>query len=228
MVTDNEGASTRTVFTGSSVLGNGAASAEAVRVVEVPAAVAASRPNPPAAPAQAPTPDLGETILVQPAGGRVRVRLPQRRRFVRLETLREIPVGSLVDTRSGRVLLSSVRSRRGGVQQGRFFDGLFKVRQRRSDNYLTELVLSGDYGPCATGSAISSRAKRRRLWGNARGRFRTRGRYSSGAVRGTRWLVEDSCEGTLTVVRRGRVAVRDFGRGTTTVVGAGERYLARP
>ena len=29
-----------------------------------------------------------------------------------------------------------------------------------------------------------------------------------------------------TVVRRGRVAVRDFGRGTTTLVEAGERYLA--
>jgi DNA-binding beta-propeller fold protein YncE len=227
LVTDNEGASTRTVFTGSSVLGNGAPSAEAVRLVEVRAAAAAG-PGVPAGPGQAPRPDLGETIVVEPAGGRVRVRLPRRRRFVRLETLREIPVGSLVDTTGGRVLLSSVRSRRGGVQQGRFFDGLFLVRQRRTDRYLTELLLRGDYGPCKAQQALSSRAKRRRLWGNARGRFRSRGRYSSGAVRGTRWLVEDSCAGTLTVVRRGRVAVRDFGRGTTTLVGAGERYLARP
>ncbi len=223
-VTDNEGASTRTVFTGTSVLGNGAPSAEAVRFIDVPAPTA---PPEPAAPAQAPTPDLGETIIVEPAGGRVRVRLPRRRSFQRLATLREIPVGSLVDTTRGRVLLSSVRSRRGGVQQGRFFDGLFKVRQRRSDRYLTELLLTGSYGPCNTGQARASRASRRRLWGNANGRFRTRGRYSSGAVRGTRWLVEDSCRGTLTAVRRGEVAVRDFGLDTTTLVEAGDRYLAR-
>ena len=227
-VTDNEGASTRTVFTGGSVLGNGSPDAETFRSVEVLAAGAARRPDVTAGPAQAATPDLGETIIVEPAGGRVRVRLPGRRSFVRLETLREIPVGSVVDASRGRVLLSSVRSRRGGVQQGRFSKGLFQVRQRRADRYLTELVLRGDYGPCATGSAMSSRAKRRRLWGNAKGRFKTRGRYSSGAVRGTRWLVQDSCDGTLTVVRRGRVAVRDFVRDRTTLVEAGERYLARP
>lgn len=227
-VTDNEGASTRTVFTGGSVLGNGSPTAETFRSVEVLAARAAPRPDGPAGPTQAATPDLGETIVVEPAGGRVRVRLPGRRSFVRLETLREVPVGSVVDTSRGRVVLSSVRSRRGGVQQGRFSDGVFQVRQRRADRYFTELVLRGNYGPCATGSAVSSRAKRRRLWGNAKGRFKTRGRYSSGAVRGTRWLVQDSCDGTLTVVRRGRVAVRDFVRGRMTLIEAGERYLARP
>ena len=119
-VTDNEGASTRTVFTGGSVLGNGSPAAETFRSVEVLAAGAARRPDVTAGPAQAATPDLGETIIVEPAGGRVRVRLPGRRSFVRLETLREIPVGSVVDASRGRVLLSSVRSRRGGVQQGRF------------------------------------------------------------------------------------------------------------
>ena len=155
----------------------------------------------------------------------MRVRLPRRRRFVGLETLREIPVGSLVDTTRGRVLLSSV-SRRGGVQQGRFFDGLFLVRQRRTDRYLTELLLRGDYGPCRARRALSARAKRRRLWG-----MQGAASGHAGAIRPApcagRWLVEDRCAGP-SVVRRGRVAVRDFGRGTTTLVEAGERYLAQP
>jgi hypothetical protein len=46
-------------------------------------------------------------------------------------------------------------------------------------------------------------------------------------VRGTRWLTVDRCDGTLTVVRSGTVAVRDFTRDRTVLVDAGERYLAR-
>ena len=53
------------------------------------------------------------------------------------------------------------------------------------------------------------------LWGNGKGKFRTNGKYSSATVRGTIWLVEDRCEGTLTRVRRGTVAVRDFKRKKT-------------
>ena len=228
-VTDNEGASTRTVFNGTSVIENGAPSAQAVRVIRI--ARAAPPPQALAAPIQVPRPELGETVIVEPVEGRVRVQLPGEESFVRIETLRVIPVGSLVDTRRGKALLSSVRDRGGSIQQGRFFAGLFKVRQRRSQRYVTELVLRGRYGPCAgadEATAAQRRSGRRKLWGNANGRFRTQGRYSSSAVRGTRWLTQDSCDGTLTVVRRGRVAVRDFVRDTRTLVEAGESYLARP
>jgi DNA-binding beta-propeller fold protein YncE len=227
VVTDNEGASTLTTFTGSSVLGNGSPAAAISRIIQVTAAVL---PPPPAAgPAQPPRPELGESVIVEPAAGRVRVRLPGEENFVGLRTLRVIPVGSLVDARRGKALLSSVRDRGGSVQQGHFSQGLFQVRQRRSERFVTELVLRGKIGPCPRGDDASASARRtRRLWGNGKGRFRTRGRYSSGAVRGTRWLVADSCKGTLTVVRRGRVAVRDFTRDLTTVLEKGERYLARP
>jgi DNA-binding beta-propeller fold protein YncE len=226
VVTDNEGASTLTTFTGTSVLGNGSPAAATSRVIQIAAPVL---PLPPIVPAQPPRPELGETVIVEPAGGVVRVRLPGEENFVGLETLRVIPVGSLVDARRGRALLSSVRDRGGSVQQGHFSQGLFQVRQRRSERYLTELVLRGKIGPCPRGKRASAAARgSRRLWGDGRGRFRTRGRYSSGAVRGTRWLVADSCKGTLTVVRRGRVAVRDFTRDITTVLEKGERYLARP
>jgi PKD domain len=230
-VTDNEGASTRTVFNGTSVIENGAPSAQTVRVIRI------ARPAPPPralpAPIQVPRPELGETVIVEPVEGRVRVQLPGEESFVRIETLRVIPVGSLVDTRRGKALLSSVRDRGGSIQQGRFFGGLFKVRQRRSQRYVTELFLRGRYGRCPEAenepaAAAQRRSGRRKLWANANGRFRTQGRYSSSAVRGTRWLTQDSCEGTLTVVRRGLVAVRDFVRDTRTLVEAGDSYLARP
>ncbi len=67
----------------------------------------------------------------------------------------------------------------------------------------------------------------RRLRGNANGRFRTRGRYSAATVRGTVWEVSDRCDGTLTKVTRGRVAVRDFRRRKDVSVKAGKSYLAR-
>ena len=66
-----------------------------------------------------------------------------------------------------------------------------------------------------------------KLWGNGKGKFRTNGKYSAATVRGTIWLVEDRCEGTLTKVRRGTVQVRDFKRKKTVTVKAGHSYLAR-
>ncbi len=66
-----------------------------------------------------------------------------------------------------------------------------------------------------------------KLWGNGKGRFRTTGKYSSATVRGTIWLTQDECDGTLTRVRRGVVSVRDFKRKKTLNVKAGHSYLAR-
>jgi hypothetical protein len=61
-----------------------------------------------------------------------------------------------------------------------------------------------------------------------RGAFEVRGRYSSATVRSARWVVRDSCAGTLTRTLEGIVQVRDRVRGRTVLVRAGRRYLARP
>ena len=86
-------------------------------------------------------------------------------------------------------------------------------------------------GKTATASADTKKAKKkrrtRRLWGSGRGKFRTRGQYSAATVRGTTWLVEDSCHSTTTRVKRGVVKVRDFKRKQTIVLRAGDRYVAR-
>ena len=73
----------------------------------------------------------------------------------------------------------------------------------------------------------TKKKKKRRLWGDGKGKFRTQGSFSSATVRGTRWLTEDSCNGTLTKVKRGTVTVRDFAKKRNVTVRAGKQYFAR-
>ena len=58
--------------------------------------------------------------------------------------------------------------------------------------------------------------------------FRTVGRFSSATVRGTTWLTDDRCDGTLTRVTKGKVGVRDFVRNRTILLKKGKRYFAAP
>lgn len=182
-------------------------------------------------PAAAPAPEVGRTVVAQAVSGRVLVRVPGSRRFVPLGATSEIPVRSIVDAGKGRVRMTSASNTRGGVQRADFYNGTFQVRQRRGARPITEIVLKGgSFRACRRkGARAAQRGSRRvrRVWGNGRGRFRTRGRYSSAAVRGTVWLTEDRCDGTLTRVRRGRVTVRDFRLRRNRTLRAGQSYLAR-
>ncbi len=151
-------------------------------------------------------------------------------KFVSLRGLRQIPVGSFLNTRRGTVRLTSATST-GALQTGDFSGGVFQVRQARSNRGLTDLNLSGSsFRGCATGRrAVAARSSRvvRRLRGRARGRYRTRGRYSAATVRGTTWTVADRCDGTLTSVSSGVVVVRDNRRHRNVTVRAHRSYLAR-
>jgi hypothetical protein len=49
----------------------------------------------------------------------------------------------------------------------------------------------------------------------------------NGAVRGTLWLTEDRCDGTLIRVRTGRVQVTDTVRNRRIILRSGQSYLAR-
>jgi hypothetical protein len=156
------------------------------------------------------------------------------RRFVPLREVRELPVGSFLDSRRGTVRLTSAVDSSGRTQAGTFASGVFQVLQsrRRSARGLTDVVLKGSsFSRCrrrGKGSARSAQSRLiRRLRASARGRYRTRGRHSAATVRGTVWTTTDRCDGTLTRVTRGRVAVRDFRRRKTITVRAGKSYLAR-
>jgi hypothetical protein len=131
-----------------------------------------------------------------------------------------------VDTRKGVVELTSVPRAGAAPETAKFFDGLFVVTQSRG---ITDLRLSELMLPCNSRARASQRRpKKRKLWGDGRGSFRTSGRYSAATVRGTKWLVQDSCAGTLTRVTQGSVSVRDRVKKRTVIVRAGRRYLARP
>jgi hypothetical protein len=178
-------------------------------------------------------PQPGEIVGVSKAGGQVLVKEPGSSKFVPLTGVTEIPVGSQVDTTHGVIKL--VAGLGGGrTNSARFNDGLFKILQKHTRNaYMTLVLLGGNFGVCR-GRALSTLgadAKRkrpvRRLWGNGKGRFTTKGRYSSATVRGTHWLVQDRCDGTLTRVLRGVVRVQDFHKHKTINVRAGKSYLAK-
>src|SRR5215211_1418473 len=184
-----------------------------------------------------PTPQLNRTVNIEPVSGRVRITVKGGTSKVGaagatqlLTEARQVPLSTVVDVRKGRVLMSSAANNRGGVQKGEFYSGVFTTRQTGpGSRAVTELRMSESL-VCPKnrrGKLIASRARSRRLWGNARGRFRTRGRHSTATVRGTIWLQKDKCDSTTTVVRQGTVTVRDFAKRKNVKVKAGRRYTAR-
>ena len=180
----------------------------------------------------APPPELGKTAAVQKVTGTVLVKAPGSTQFVELSKNTAFPLGSIVDTTHGAVSLDLAKKKTSSaVQTGTFSKGKFRITQRGSG--LTQLALTGggNFARCQVGGAHASRRRRRphrHLFSSVHGRFRTRGRYSSATVRGTRWLQKDTCAGTLTVVKRGTVVVRDFAKHKSVRVRKGHRYLARP
>ena len=185
-------------------------------------------PAPPVPPAPLPAPVAGRLVNVEPVSGSVTIRLPGADRFVALTAGRQIPVGTTVDTRRGRVTLIAVQGR-GATAAADFYGGIFKLAQSAGARPLATLTLTQKLSCPRRGRAAAAAAKpkTRQLWGSGSGRFRTNGSYSAATVRGTRWLTRDSCTSTLTRVARGVVSVRDKVKRTTTIVRAGGRYVAR-
>ena len=222
---DNTGTPTTTVFTGHSAAFNGGPSSSTSQTVSIPAA-----PRPPATPAAPPAPVAKKTVVIREVSGSVLVKVPGSSRFVPIGQALSIPTGSQIDTRKGRVELTSAADSKGKSQTSQFYDGLFKVTYAQDKGRLiTQAALTGKLGPCpkAKKAGASAKRRKRRLWGNGKGRFRTKGKRSSALVRGTTWLVEDRCDGTLTRVTKGSVTVRDFAKRKNVIVRKGKKYLAR-
>ena len=168
--------------------------------------------------------------------------------FMPLTEARQLPSGTKVDSRFGslRLIAAAASSQHiGKTQSVTLSSGLFGLTQARTGinkGLTTFSLLEGDfagapsYAGCGHAAADStgvfahaaiSRRILQTLHASGHGRFRTRGRYSAGTVRGTVWDTTDRCDGTLTVVRRGTVAVTDFRLRKTIPVHAGHSYLAR-
>ena len=182
------------------------------------------QPPPDDDPEELPPPVAGKNVNAVPAGGTVKVKVKGSRRFVELVEGQQIPVGSEIDTRNGRVTIEAA-----GGSVATFYDGLFRFDQGKGAKPLTTLTLIEKLACPKSGkaSAAAKKKKKRRLWGDGKGKFRTEGEFSSATVRGTIWLVEDRCDRTLTRVRQGRVAVRDKVKRKTVIVRAGKQYVAK-
>ena len=177
-------------------------------------------------------PSVATRAVVRPTSGNGRMSPTGIRRLVPLRDGVGLPFGSRLDATSGSVNVRTAREG-GRVQRARLSGGLFQILQASGRRPVTDLVLrGGDFRPCRAAAggrrAVSAATRRiRRLRGRGRGRFRTRGRYSAATVRGTTWIVEDRCDGTLTRVLSGSAVVRDFRRRRRVVVRPGRPYLAR-
>jgi hypothetical protein len=172
-----------------------------------------------------------QNVVVKPVSGVVKVKLKGTNRFVALPADGKIPLGSQIDVTKGKITLTSVPKAGGKPETATFYAGIFKITQVRG---ITNLTLSQPLA-CTKKAKASAAAKKgkkakkvkkRRLWGSGKGSFRTTGRYSAATIRGTTWLVQDTCTSTLTKVRHGVVSVRDKVRHKTKLVRAPHRYTA--
>jgi hypothetical protein len=167
--------------------------------------------------------------------GKVLVKRPDSTKFVPLTSVTEIPIGSQINTINGTIRITTGL---GGLKTNTadFYAGIFTMLQAKRANAVTTMRLDlGNFGICRKGgralalgnAAAKSKKPVRRLWGSGKGRFATKGRYSSATVRGTIWLTQDQCNGTLVSVRQGIVQVRDFRGHKTVNVRPGHSYLAK-
>jgi hypothetical protein len=167
--------------------------------------------------------------------------------FIPLTEARQLPLGTQVDARQGALkLVAAAASSQhiGKTQSFTFSGGLFKINsqvKKGIDKGLTNLSLQEDifpgspsYKSCTAHAAADqlahtaiSRSILQTLHASGHGRFRTRGRYSAGTVRGTIWDTVDRCDGTLTIVRSGTVDVFDNTLRKTIAVHAHHSYLAK-
>jgi hypothetical protein len=179
--------------------------------------------------AQLPPPEAGKTVNAEPKSGTVKVKPPGAKAYVALDEAQQLPVGTIVDARNGHVTLIAAADASGGTATAEFWAGIFRLGQTKGATPITTLTLVEKLSCPKRGraSTAAKRKKKRRLWGDGKGKFRTDGQYSSATVRGTKWLVEDRCTSTLTRVVRGRVAVRDKVKRKTVIVRAGKKYVAK-
>jgi hypothetical protein len=184
----------------------------AVRFAALAVALCALLAVPTVAGAATPKPKTGKSVVVNRAKGAVFVTKRGSSKRVRLGSkAMSVPVGSTIDASRGTARLTSTHNRSGSkLQSADFYDGAFTVSQNKASAPLTELTLKGgDFNGCQAGakgkSNVFAARARRRLWGRGKGRFRTRGRNGTATVRGTTWLTEDLCEGTMATSRSGEV-----------------------
>jgi hypothetical protein len=200
------------------------------------------------------SPVLGRSFNISVVSGVVLEKVHGK--FVPVTELSSIPNNTIIDALGGTLKLVSAGGAAGKATDARakkkhakpknstgtFGGAVFRVTQARSGPNKGQTTLSlvegafkggPSYAKCkARGAgdtahaALSSRVLQT-LRSRASGRYRTRGRYAAGTVRGTRWTTSDRCDGTRIAVQQHSVQVTDLVRHITVLVTAGHSYLAK-
>jgi hypothetical protein len=193
-----------------------------------------------------PPPVRNQSAVVTAVQGTIKVTLPGKRARKLRSRGENVPLGTVVDASKGRAAIATVNARGAKPQSSWFYDGTFSVTQRggvrpvtdiklRSPRFLALCGSAATSAGAARAGAIVSRATRKRrrskrvvssLWGDGKGSFRTTGRNSAATVRGTKWLTQERCDGTLTRVVRGVVKVKNLHTGKVITITGGHSYLS--
>ena len=190
-------------------------------------AVGGGGPSPTLAAGTDTLPTFGQTMNTGLRSGDVFIRPKGEDEFRRLEGIETIPLGSNIDSTNGRMWLQT-QLEDGTYESIDYYDGRFNADQDKTGLITVELE-GANFRSCDNRSTRGKRGSKKleRLWGNGKGKARTKGRRGSGTVRGTIWLTEERCDGTFFKVEEGILKVRDFVRDKSVVLEAGEKYLAK-
>lgn len=163
--------------------------------------------------------------------------------FLPLKGVATVPMGSTIDTRAGEIALTAAingerpTSRRQLRRDARFRAGIFQILQarfrkgRRAKQIPPRAQLTsapGAESPC-THSGPPKGTRVRSLLTVAKGIFRTVGGAATAVpAKGTAtFSTTDRCDGTVTSVGRGKVAVIARKTGRRTFVSAGRAFIVR-
>ncbi len=185
---------------------------------------------------QVPPPQLGVTGNLTPVSGTVRVKLPGSKAFVVLTGTRQVPFGTIIDARQGKVTVVTVGPH-GEHQVMTFYAGEFELTQGPGGRVVATLR-GGSFAVCPTArerrplahtssTHASGKHPVRKLWAEGHGKYSTKGNYAAGAVAGTRWLTVDRCNGTFIFVATDVVVVTNLVTHRHLRVRAGHSYLAK-
>lgn len=178
---------------------------------------------PPAQVGSLAVPEIRKSANLEPTGGQVLIKLPGSDQYIPLSEALLIPVGTIIDARSGTAHLT-LANQDGTTYDAYFWGGIFQVFQGTGDQPIATMKLRDDLiddnagaasafpaagtNPFKTIRAARRGKKKNGLWGNGKGKFRTSGSGGSATVRGTKWYVANYEGGTLFKVNRGIVNVR--------------------
>ncbi len=190
-------------------------------------------------------PVAGVTAVVKQISGEVYVKLPSRvpfqaGGFIPLKGVAAVPVGSTVDTRKGEIELDSAangfasKDKRAKRQSARIKAGMFVIKQQRAKKKVAKkTAIATDIGllspPGAEAACAKGPAKGivRSVSMVAKGLFRALGGASTATAKNATFNTTDRCDGTITEVGKGSVALAVKGSKKPVVVRAGGAYLAK-